>query len=209
MVFGIHRFGQRVKAFKGRVMLKRLQRIALLFGAVVTLSACSKTVQWEEEVPLNTGEVILVKRTDNYDKRSEPGNPLQMVWWLNKRNYAFSWQGRQYTYETKVKTGGPILIHVFVEEKIIAIVDSAWPACAGYGEFRGINGSWHLQQNVAASIVGQPRNLMDYYSADDGAIPSRVTQEFIRNSRFDLPQNGGSLTHLPASKIAINCSRNK
>ena len=29
----------------------------------VLLVACSKTVQWEEEVPLNTGEVIWVKRS--------------------------------------------------------------------------------------------------------------------------------------------------
>lgn len=187
----------------------RSLKFIVLMSLAFLLMACSKTVQWEEEVPLNTGEVIWVKRIDTFDRRSEPGNPLQMGWWLNKRNYAFAWRGQEYAYETKVKTGGPILIHAFAEQKVIAIVDSAWPACAGYGEFRRINGSWHLQQDVAASIVGQPRNLMDYYSADDGAIPSRVTQEFIRNSRFDLPQNGGSLTLLPASKIAINCSRSK
>lgn len=35
----------------------------LLIGLVMTaLTACSKTVQWEEEVPLNTGDVIWVKR---------------------------------------------------------------------------------------------------------------------------------------------------
>jgi hypothetical protein len=33
---------------------------------LVAITACSKTVQWEEEVPLNTGETIWVKRSDTY-----------------------------------------------------------------------------------------------------------------------------------------------
>ena len=56
-----------------------VSRITLLLSAIL-LGACSKTVQWEEEVPLNTGEVIWVKRTDTFTRRSEPGNPLQMGW---------------------------------------------------------------------------------------------------------------------------------
>jgi hypothetical protein len=36
--------------------------------AVFLLSACSKTVTWEEEVPLNTGEVIWVERVDSYER---------------------------------------------------------------------------------------------------------------------------------------------
>jgi hypothetical protein len=183
-------------------------RITLLLSAIL-LTACSKTVQWEEEVPLNTGEVIWVKRTDTFIRRSEPGNPLQMGWWPNGRAYKFSWRGQDYAYEFKGVSTGPILLHVYPEEKTAALVDSGWPTCSGYVEFRWIRGGWQLQSNIYPSLIGQPRNLMDYYSAEDGAIPTRVTQEFIRNSRFDLPQKGGSFSHLPASKIAINCLGSK
>ena len=184
-----------------------VSRITLLLSAIL-LTACSKTVQWEEEVPLNTGEVIWVKRTDTYVKGSEPGNPLKMTWGLEKRFYKFLWQKQTYEYEVVVKAGGPILIHAF-EDRVIAIIDSAWPQCSGYGEYRWVDGHWVLQKNVSAEIVGRPRNLMAHYSAIDGDIPMRVTQEFIRNSRFDLPQNGGTATHLLASKISSNGSRSK
>lgn len=186
-------------------LLKMLLKILLTAGAALQITACSKTVEWEEEVPLNTGETIWVKRIDTFVKGPEPGNPLKRTWGLEKRNYAFAWQGQGYAYEVKTKTGGPFLIHVFPADKTMAIVDSAWPYCQGYGELRWINSNWQLQQNVSPELVGEPRNLMDYYSATDGDIPARVTQEFIRNSRFDLPQRGGTESHLAASKIAINC----
>jgi hypothetical protein len=41
----------------------QLSRIALLVGAHLLLCACSKTMQWEEEVSLNTGETIWIERT--------------------------------------------------------------------------------------------------------------------------------------------------
>ena len=37
-----------------------LLKIFLVGAGMLQLSACSKTVQWEEEVPLNTGEVFWV-----------------------------------------------------------------------------------------------------------------------------------------------------
>lgn len=160
---------------------------------------------------LNTGEVIWVKRSGTYYKQSEPGNPLKMGWWPKTRSYSFSWNGHPFIYELNSKiSGGAFLIYVVESEKTIAVVDGAANCTKpGYGEFRWVEGGWLLQPNVNPALIGQPRNLMDYYSADDGVIPTRVTQEFIRNSRFDLPQKGGSLSHLPASKIATNCSRSK
>ena len=38
-------------------------KLILIGLAMTALTACSKTVEWEEEVPLNTGETIVVKRT--------------------------------------------------------------------------------------------------------------------------------------------------
>ena len=190
--------------------LKKPLQILLVVLAAAQLTACSKTVQWEEEVPLNTGETIWVKRTDTFVKETGGGGrPLPLTWGLDKRAYEFSWQGQKYAYQVATKVGGPVLIHVFEDKKTIAIVDSAWPHCVGYGEFRWIDGKWQLQANVNKSLVGQPRNLMDFYSGTDGEIPARVTQEFIRNSHFDAPQNGGSMSHLLESKIAINCTRSK
>jgi hypothetical protein len=184
-----------------------------LVSVPCVLAACgasTKTVEWEEEVLLNTGEIIWVKRADTYIRRSEPGNPLQMGWWPDGRSYKFSWHGQSYAYMVKGVSRGPILLYVHINANTIAIVDGAWPAnCEkrGYGEYVWAGGSWQLQRNINPILVGQPRNLMDYYSAADGAIPARVTQEWIKSQHFELPQRGSSDTHLLALKIATNCLR--
>lgn len=55
--------------------------VMILFVCMTALlSACSKTVQWEEEVPLNTGETIWVKRTVVYSAQGGAGNPLDMAY---------------------------------------------------------------------------------------------------------------------------------
>lgn len=186
--------------------LKKALRMLLPVIAALQLTACSKTVQWEEEVPLNTGEVIWVKRTDTFERRSEPGNPLQSGWWPIYREVKFNWQGQMYAFQTD--TTAIFMIHEFNAPKTVAVI--AWNKdCGkrGYTEYRWLNENWQLQQNVSPTLIGQPRNLMDYYSAMDGDIPMRVTQEFIRNSRFDLPQKGGTESHLLESRIASNCPR--
>lgn len=74
---------------------------ALTAAALATqLSACSKTVQWEEEVPLNTGETIWVKRTVVYSLQGAGGNPMQIGYAPNNtETISFRWSGKQYKYE--------------------------------------------------------------------------------------------------------------
>ena len=59
-----------------------IQRLVLAAFAVLQLAGCSKTVQWEEEVPLNTGETIWVQRTVKYTYRGGAGNPL--IWLIGQ-----------------------------------------------------------------------------------------------------------------------------
>ena len=72
----------------------------LLIGLTMTaLTACSKTVQWEEEVPLNTGETIWVKREVTYKLKGAGGNPLDMGYWPDwTEEIAFDWKGKKYKY---------------------------------------------------------------------------------------------------------------
>lgn len=67
--------------------------------ALTQLTACSKTVQWEEEVPLNTGEVIWVKRTGSYELESESGNPLKFAYRPQRRStIEFTYKGKRYIH---------------------------------------------------------------------------------------------------------------
>ena len=189
--------------------MKFAKNIALSFFMLL-LSACSqtvKTVQWEEEVPLNTGETIWVKRLDTFVKGPEPGNPLKRTWGLEKRDYVFAWQGQKYAYVVKTKTGGPVLIHVLLADNTIAIVDSAWPYCAGYGEFRWIDGYWQLQKNVSPTIIGQRRNLMGSFDAA-GEIPARVDTAF--KHQIDTSVNSSQkIMQIEEAHLATNCPRKK
>lgn len=208
LVVPVEALGKRETAMN---RVRKLLGLLLALVVAAQLTACSKTVQWEEEVPLNTGETIWVKRSDSYVKGGDLGNPLKMVWGLEKRAYEFSWHGQKYAFETKPRVSWSIiLIYVFTADNTIAIVhgtrDCAKP---GYGEFRWINGGWHVQKNISPVLIGQPRNVMGFFSSDDGDIPARVDVAFKRNSHFDLPQMGGEKTHLLKSEIAINCSERK
>jgi hypothetical protein len=78
---------------------KAFLKLILIMGTVMTISACSKTVQWEEEVPLNTGETIWVKRTVEYKLKGASGNPFDMAYrpdWTEE--IAFEWKGKKYSY---------------------------------------------------------------------------------------------------------------
>ena len=184
--------------------------IFLAVLATTQLSSCSKSIRWQEEVPVNTGEVIIMNREDVFVRRSAPGNPFLMGWWLNGRSYKFFWNGRHYSYKVTGVSTGPMLLYVYPKENTVAIIDSGWPKCSGYAEWRWADsGAWEIQKNINPEIIGKTRNIMDYFSARDGHIPKIVTQDFIQNSHFDAPQNGGSLPNLPASKIATDCAGGK
>lgn len=63
------------------------------------LAGCSRTIQWEEEVPLNTGETIWVKREVIYVVSGGSGNPLDIKYrpeWT--KTIEFEWQGHKYSY---------------------------------------------------------------------------------------------------------------
>lgn len=82
--------------------MSRIQLILRIWLAVVAtlqLAGCSKTVQWEEEVPLNTGDTIWVTRQVTYKLQGAGGNPLDIGYrsdWTEE--IAFEWQGKKYRY---------------------------------------------------------------------------------------------------------------
>ena len=80
--------------------MNTLQRIALVVGATVMLSACSKTVQWEEEVLLNTGETIWVSKEVRYTIKGQPGNPADLGYLPDYiETLSFKYGGRSFTYQ--------------------------------------------------------------------------------------------------------------
>lgn len=172
--------------------------IALL---AVVLSGCSRTVTWEEEVPLNTGERHWVARTDTYVRATEPGNPMKVAWSIQKRAMTLLLHERRYTFEAETTD----IFMVFDYGATVAVV--AWATqcdTRGYAEYRWGKEGWQLQKSLNPLLVGLPRNLMGYFSPT-GDIPPRASIAYKQSAGFDLPQRGGEDTLLRASRVAVNC----
>lgn len=79
--------------------MKQILRTFLVVMGVLQFAACSKTVQWEEEVPLNTGETIWVMREVTYKLKGGGDNPLDMAYrpdWTEA--ISFKWRGKEYRH---------------------------------------------------------------------------------------------------------------
>lgn len=80
--------------------LRKLLRMLLPVLAALQLTACSKTVQWEEEVPLNTGETIWVKRSVVYSLKGAGANPFDIGYRPDyMETLSFQWGNKKYVYE--------------------------------------------------------------------------------------------------------------
>ena len=60
--------------------LKTVLRLLISITIGMHIAACSKTVHWEEQVLLNTGQTIWVERTVIYSRRDGAGNPLDVAY---------------------------------------------------------------------------------------------------------------------------------
>lgn len=78
---------------------KKPQQIFLIVVAALQLTACSRTVQWEEEVLLNTGETIWISKEVRYTIKGQPGNPMDRGYLPDYvETTSFKYAGRSYTY---------------------------------------------------------------------------------------------------------------
>ena len=149
---------------------KVLLKILLTAGAALQITACSKTVQWEEEVPLNTGETIWVKRSVVYSLQGEGGNPMNIGY---RQDYAetltFDWGGKRYVY----KGNADLMVLAISPQKQPVLVAPAankrWDwnhnyycTTPHYVQFvPDMNGrEWTWPPEIEPWLYGVPRNLM-------------------------------------------------
>ncbi len=138
--------------------------------AALQLSACSKTVTWEEEVPLNTGETIWVNRTITYSLKGSGGNPFDMGYHPNKtETLEFRWGGNYYSYEGYADL---ILLAISPQKKPVLVAPAAnytWDwnndyrcATPHYVQFvPNENGrKWTWPPEIEPWLYNMPTNLM-------------------------------------------------
>lgn len=106
------------------------RKLTLVCFLAVSLSACSRPLHWEEEVPLNIGETIWVRRTVMYSIRGDAGNPLDLAYRpARDAVIEFTWNGRSYRYEGDARI---MLLAISPRDKRPVLVaraaDNAWYA---------------------------------------------------------------------------------
>jgi hypothetical protein len=79
--------------------LKTFLKALLIAVTALQITACSKSVQWEEEVPLNTGETIWVKREAKFVLKGGGPLALDIAYQSNgDEKIDFDWKGKKYSY---------------------------------------------------------------------------------------------------------------
>ena len=149
--------------------MKSLQ-ILTLFIAVIYITGCTRTVQWEEEVPLNTGETIVVKRSGTYSYRSEAGNPLNYAHRPDRRStIEFTYRGKPYMHSGDASLMALAIAPSGIPNLVASAADTGWQwnhdylcAMPSYVQFRpnpsGLEWSWPDQ--IEPWLYRTPTNLM-------------------------------------------------
>lgn len=114
------------------IRLFRRMMLGMVLVSVPLLGACSKTVVWEEEVPLNTGETIWVKRTVKYTYQGGAGNPLDMAYRPERGAVVeFDWRGKHYSFD---RHGGPVLLAISPQGRPVFVAEAgvSWSSMNNY-----------------------------------------------------------------------------
>lgn len=168
-----------------RVKLRTLIAMALAVAA----SGCTRSVDWTEEVPLNTGETIWVQRHGIYSYGSNSGNPLEHGFHPDPGvSMEFEYRGKRYAH--RIDTSLQILAigPDGVPNLVTTATDMAWQWHNGryctrpsYVQFRpDASGTrWTALPQVEPWLFGLATNLM--FGPPDLGRPSRRVNADDRN----------------------------
>lgn len=172
---------------------KNLPYILLLLTAALQLTACSKTVQWEEEVPLNTGETIWVKRGTSYSYKGAGGNPFDIGLRPDRmQSLEFQWKGARYTWEGDASL---MLLAIDPKERPVLVANAAWQAEWGtrnnykcvkpyYVQFvLDKSGKWTWPAQIEPWLYGVHANLLVAVRYAPQDMPERISS--AQRAEFD------------------------
>lgn len=196
--------------------LKKPLRIVLALAAALQLAACSKTVQWEEEVPLNTGETIWVKRTAVYSLKGAGGNPFDIGYGQDwTETLSFQWGGQKYVY----KGDADLMVLAISPQKRPVLVapaaDKGWDwnhdyYCASphYVQFvpDASGREWTWPPEIEPWLYGMPHNLMRTRRKPEEMRERYTAQQ--RNEEDEIgSMQGPSRAKIDPNHITKNCKR--
>ena len=205
----------RRKAEKASSASTAVRVLPLLLASIVT-TACGNTVRWEEEVVLNNGETISVRRERAYTRQIEQGNPFFSHWApAVVQTIEFSWRGKTYEY-----TGDARLMLLAIDSSgtpvLVARADeNMWHAQHHYGCTRpfyvelvpdGTGRQWSWPSALDTWLYRMPANLMVAAPPREKPLP-RYTVAQVAHSNTQLAPGNRSLVTIDPMYEAFHCAR--
>jgi hypothetical protein len=178
------------------VCMKRHIIFGLLLAVMTALlTACSKTVEWEEEVPLSTGEVIWVKRIISYKLKGGAGNPLDMTYvpdWTE--TVEFEWMNTKYSYTGRA---GLMLLAISpVTNKPLLVARADLKSWDRENQYRCVvpfyvqlmpessGRDWSWPHGIESWLYGVPYNLMHYRPSLESVRDRYSAKEITENNKI-------------------------
>lgn len=185
--------------------------LALLIGSCALFTR-DRTVSWEEEVPLNTGETIWVKRYVTYKLQGAGGNPLDIAYrpdWTEK--ITFEWKGKKYEY---TGSAGIMLLAISPTTHLPVLVARAdlmnWDVKNGYRctipfyvQFVPSNDgrTWTWPPSIESWLFNMPYNLMYHRATIDDLKTRYTTEERLAKDRITRHQSPSLARVVPDDKF--------
>lgn len=151
-------------------MLLIVKAGCLMLASALFLTGCDKSVVWEEEALLNTGDVIWIKRSEKYSLQGDAGNPLDLLYRPEgKGTLEFTWGGRAYSFR---EHGAPILLAISPQNVPIIVAQAdggSWDAMNNYActtpfyvQFvpDSSGGRWAWPPQIETWLYGMKSNLL-------------------------------------------------
>jgi hypothetical protein len=155
---------------KLQTFIKSLKRWSALVLAGVLLTGCSRSVTWEEEVVLNTGETIWVRRHVSYSVRGEAGNPLDLNYIADRdEEISFQYGDKDYRYKGDAQL---MLIAISPDRRPVLVAPAAGKSWDSVHFYRCTlphyvqlvpdksGTTWHWPEDVEKWVYLLPANLM-------------------------------------------------
>ena len=175
-------------------------------GTAMTISACSKTVQWEEEVPLNTGETIWVKRSMPWVYKGGFANPFDMAMRpTGEQTISFKYDGKDYSFTGRVLVSwiaispdrNPVLVAIPGAYGWNYQYESAYHCVTPYYvQFipDKTSGKWTWPEKIEPWLYNLPANLMvNMPQLDEGREVRYATSDRnLRDNTYRLQSPYGS-----------------
>jgi len=167
-------------------------RSAVVLVAAVALAGCSRTVDWQQEVRLPGGGMVVLQHQTTYERYGD--NPLALGWsgWrVREDEFRFEWRGQRYRYDTSGRQRPQVL---FIDPATARPILVRWvrpPDCRRppYVQMQWTGSAW-ADQPLSPAAHGLVTNLMRHRPEKPHELQARYTPEEGRQSDARIAPRG-------------------